>query len=89
VDSANLTDVLGQLLDWARANCIDLAGLQVAPPSLEDTYSSSPLQPPERLAHARTRAIRFTGGDESIRREVESAAGISDHGGGIQTAENV
>ncbi len=38
VDSADLTEVLGQLLEWAQDNRIDLSGLQVAPPSLEDTY---------------------------------------------------
>ncbi len=38
LDSADLSSVLGQLLEWARANDIDLAGLEVAPPTLEDTY---------------------------------------------------
>jgi hypothetical protein len=38
VDSADLSPLLGELLEWARANDLDLAGLEIAPPSLEDTY---------------------------------------------------
>ncbi len=29
MDSADLTDVLGQLLQWAQDNCIDLSGSNV------------------------------------------------------------
>lgn len=38
VGSADLSSVLEQLLEWARANDLDLAGLEIAPPSLEDAY---------------------------------------------------
>jgi ABC-2 type transport system ATP-binding protein len=38
VDSADLSLVVGQLLEWAQANDLDLAGIEIAPPSLEDTY---------------------------------------------------
>jgi ABC-2 type transport system ATP-binding protein len=38
VDSDALSVALEQLLEWARINDLDLAGLEVAPPSLEDTY---------------------------------------------------
>jgi ABC-2 type transport system ATP-binding protein len=36
--SANLTDDLSTLVEWARAYDVDLTGLEVGPPSLEDAY---------------------------------------------------
>jgi hypothetical protein len=38
VDSVQLTSVLAALVEWAEANQVDLGALEVAPPSLEDTY---------------------------------------------------
>jgi ABC-2 type transport system ATP-binding protein len=38
VGAGDLPAVLEQILGWARANELDLAGLQVSPPTLEDTY---------------------------------------------------
>ncbi len=38
VDSATLRPALEQLLAWAAANGLDLGGLRVGPPSLEDAY---------------------------------------------------
>jgi len=38
VDSDDLPAILEQLLAWTQWNDIDLAGLQIAPPTLEDTY---------------------------------------------------
>ncbi len=38
VDSADVGDVLDVVLGWARTHELDLAGLTVAPPSLEDGY---------------------------------------------------
>jgi hypothetical protein len=36
--SAALTQSLGDLLDWARARQVPLAGLSVGRPALEDAY---------------------------------------------------
>jgi ABC-2 type transport system ATP-binding protein len=36
--SADVTRDLGTLVNWARANDVDLTGLEVGPPSLEDAY---------------------------------------------------
>jgi ABC-2 type transport system ATP-binding protein len=38
VDSAGLAEVLEELLDWTLVHDVDVSGLEVAPPSLEDTY---------------------------------------------------
>jgi ABC-2 type transport system ATP-binding protein len=38
VASTDLPTVITELLDWARANDVSLAGLEVSPPTLEDTY---------------------------------------------------
>jgi ABC-2 type transport system ATP-binding protein len=38
VPSADVTADLAALVDWARRNRVDLTGLEVAPPSLEDAY---------------------------------------------------
>lgn len=40
VNSADVTGDLAALVGWARQNCVDLTGLEVAPPSLEDAYLS-------------------------------------------------
>jgi len=49
VDGADLPGVLGELLDWTSANGVDVAGLQVVPPSLEDVYLR--LTTPEQPTH--------------------------------------
>jgi hypothetical protein len=36
--SADVTADLGQLVGWARGNHVDLTGLEVGSPSLEDAY---------------------------------------------------
>jgi ABC-2 type transport system ATP-binding protein len=36
--SADLTTDLAMLVEWARAHDVDLTGLEVGPPSLEDAY---------------------------------------------------
>jgi len=38
--SADVTADLATLIDWARENYVDLTGLEVGPPSLEDAYLS-------------------------------------------------
>ena len=38
VDSDDLPAILEQLLEWTQWNDIHLAGLQIAPPTMEDTY---------------------------------------------------
>jgi ABC-2 type transport system ATP-binding protein len=38
VDSHDLPAILERLLGWAQSSDIDLAGLEIAPPTLEDTY---------------------------------------------------
>ena len=38
VESTDLPIVISELLEWAQANDRELAGLEVAPPILEDTY---------------------------------------------------
>ncbi len=38
VASADVTGDLDSLLAWARRNRVDLTGLQVGPPSLEEAY---------------------------------------------------
>jgi len=54
VDGADLAAVLGELLEWASANDVDVAGLQVVPPSLEDIYLR--LTMPDRPTHATSHA---------------------------------
>jgi ABC-2 type transport system ATP-binding protein len=54
VDGADLPAVLGELLEWAGANGVDVAGLQVVPPSLEDVYLR--LTTPEQPAHVPSHA---------------------------------
>ena len=36
--SADVTADLAMLVGWARENNVDLTGLEVGPPSLEDAY---------------------------------------------------
>ena len=36
--SADVTADLAMLVGWARGNSVDLTGLEVGPPSLEDAY---------------------------------------------------
>ena len=38
--SADVTADLAMLVGWARENYVDLTGLEVGPPSLEDAYLS-------------------------------------------------
>jgi ABC-2 type transport system ATP-binding protein len=38
VRTSDVTATLEELVDWARANRVDLTGLEVAPPTLEDAY---------------------------------------------------
>ena len=38
VEGTDLPTVISELLEWAQANDLELAGLEVAPPTLEDTY---------------------------------------------------
>ena len=51
VESRDLPTVISELLEWAQANDLELAGLEVASPTLEDTYleltrqHQQPLQP--------------------------------------------
>jgi ABC-2 type transport system ATP-binding protein len=43
--SADLTADLGTLVSWARHHHVDLTGLEIAPPSLEDAYLSLTADP--------------------------------------------
>ncbi len=47
VNSADVTGDLAALVGWARDNWVDLTGLEVAPPSLEDAYLAL-TEPPHR-----------------------------------------
>jgi hypothetical protein len=38
VRTEDVTGTLEELVDWARSNRVDLTGLEVAPPTLEDAY---------------------------------------------------
>jgi ABC-2 type transport system ATP-binding protein len=38
VESTSLRSVMSELLEWAQTNGLDLAGLEVEPPTLEDAY---------------------------------------------------
>lgn len=38
VESIDLPTVISDLLEWTQANDLELAGLEVAPPTIEDTY---------------------------------------------------
>ena len=48
VEAARLPVVLTALLDWAGANGIDLRGLEVAPPTIEDTYLALTARAPRK-----------------------------------------
>jgi ABC-2 type transport system ATP-binding protein len=45
VHSADVTATLGELVGWAERHHLDLAGLEVGPPSLEDAYLAITGQP--------------------------------------------
>jgi ABC-2 type transport system ATP-binding protein len=51
---SDMTTTLRQLIDWAEGNHLDLAGLEIGPPSLEDAYLTAIGEPltPEVPAHA-------------------------------------
>jgi ABC-2 type transport system ATP-binding protein len=51
---SDMTGTLRQLADWAAANDLDLAGLEIGPPSLEDAYLAAIGEPltPAAPAHA-------------------------------------
>jgi len=53
VPSTNLTTTLGEVVGWAGRHHLDLTGLEVGPPSLEDAYLTAIGQPlePEISAH--------------------------------------
>jgi ABC-2 type transport system ATP-binding protein len=52
--STNLTATLGELVGWAERHHLDLAGLEIGPPTLEDAYLVAIGEPltPEIPAHA-------------------------------------
>ncbi|HEX8132230.1 MAG TPA: ABC transporter ATP-binding protein [Actinomycetes bacterium] len=51
VPSADVTATVGELVGWAERHHLDLTGLEVAPPSLEDAYLAVTGHPPaEELA---------------------------------------
>jgi ABC-2 type transport system ATP-binding protein len=43
--SADLSADLAALVSWARRSHVDLTGLEIAPPSLEDAYLSLTAEP--------------------------------------------
>jgi len=60
--SADLTADLGTLVSWARHHHVDLTGLEIAPPSLEDAYLSLTAGPgdPDR-ARAEPEKVSYRG----------------------------
>jgi ABC-2 type transport system ATP-binding protein len=48
VRHAQVTDVVGELFTWAHRHGVDLDGLEVGPPSLEDVYLALTSEPPAR-----------------------------------------
>jgi len=52
--STNMTATLGELVGWAERHHLDLAGLEIGPPNLEDAYLAAIGEPltPEMPAHA-------------------------------------
>jgi ABC-2 type transport system ATP-binding protein len=56
VSSTNMTATLGQLVGWAERHHLDLARLEIGPPTLEEAYLTAIGEPltPEIPAHALT-----------------------------------
>jgi hypothetical protein len=49
--SADVTADLALLIGWARANRVDLTGLEVGSPSLEDAYLALTSEKEKELSH--------------------------------------